>query len=394
MNHHKNWHRIRPDSRLNLDCFTFTSSTTPTMKTQVTLLLTCMLFSRALSLNCQHCISDQCYVSTCYNQCLTMTSTLYTVGSTSPQDVILKLCATKPLCEPWSMNLGQFKMISNAKCCSSDLCNMETLPALHKQVPNGKTCYTCDGDNCLSKMSCEGNEDRCITTSGTHDLRISQNVFSGITSTSTKKTTMTTQISLLLICMLFSKALSLKCHQCVSAFSECNNEEKTCPDQCLTSTTSVYAGVGKMTDVSIKTCGTPAECISGSMNLGVTKVVHSSKCCKTDFCNSETLPALSKQVSNGKKCYTCGSDGCSEIMNCEGNEDRCVSASLQQGSNTVSMKGCMSKSLCGRPDSVSMTGLGTTKMECCEGNLCNGAESFTLNFLLMIVPLLSSILFY
>ncbi|KAK3547195.1 hypothetical protein QTP86_017564, partial [Hemibagrus guttatus] len=286
---------MRPDSRLNLDCFTFTSSTTPTMKTQVTLLLTCMLFSR--------------------------------VGSTSPQDVILKLCATKPLCEPWSMNLGQFKMISNAKCCSSDLCNMETLPALHKQVPNGKTCYTCDGDNCLSKMSCEGNEDRCITTSGTHDLRISQNVFSGITSTSTKKTTMTTQISLLLICMLFSKALSLKCHQCVSAFSECNNEEKTCPDQCLTSTTSVYAGVGKMTDISIKTCGTPAECISGSMNLGVTKVVHSSKCCKTDFCNSETLPALSKQVSNGKKCYTCGSDGCSEIMNCEGNEDRCVSAS-------------------------------------------------------------------
>ncbi|MCI4387803.1 hypothetical protein PGIGA_G00078460 [Pangasianodon gigas] len=206
---------------------------------------------------------------------------------------------------------------------------------------------------------------------------------------------MTSQVTLLLICMLFSKALSLTCHQCLpSPSGPCTNELITCSDQCLSTTTAMYMSGTKVTDINIKTCGVPELCASGSLNLGTVKVTSNSKCCSTNLCNTETLPALPQQAPNGRMCYTCDTNSCSVKVSCEGDEDRCISASVQQGSNTVSMKGCVSKSLCIASASSSVPGLGISKVQCCEGNLCNGAESFTLSFLLMIVPLLSSILFY
>ncbi|XP_026777120.2 urokinase plasminogen activator surface receptor [Pangasianodon hypophthalmus] len=203
---------------------------------------------------------------------------------------------------------------------------------------------------------------------------------------------MSSQVTLLLICMLFSRAMSLKCQQCIATSRTC--EEITCVDQCLTMTTSVYTNGVKGADVNIKTCGVPEMCVRGSMNLGMMKIVNNAKCCKTDLCNTETLPALPQQAPNGRMCYTCDANGCSGKMSCEGDEDRCISASVQQGSNSMSFKGCVSKSLCAGSASASVPGVGLTSVQCCEGNLCNGAESFTLSFLLMIIPLLSSILFY
>ncbi|XP_060793733.1 phospholipase A2 inhibitor and Ly6/PLAUR domain-containing protein-like [Neoarius graeffei] len=206
---------------------------------------------------------------------------------------------------------------------------------------------------------------------------------------------MKSQVTLLLICMLFSKALSLTCHQCVpSASGKCTEEQTTCSDQCLTSTTAVYMSGTKLTDVNIKTCGMPELCATGSMNIGTVKVTSNTKCCSTNLCNSETLPALPKQAPNGRMCYTCDANDCSGTVNCEGNEDRCISASVQQGSNTLSMKGCVSKSFCVGSGSSGIPGIGISRVQCCEGNLCNSAKSITLSFLLMIVPLLSSILFY
>ncbi|XP_027021078.2 urokinase plasminogen activator surface receptor-like [Tachysurus fulvidraco] len=201
------------------------------------------------------------------------------------------------------------------------------------------------------------------------------------------------QVSLLLTCMLFSKALSLNCYQCLSAISECTNEQITCPDQCLAATTSVYLNGAKISESNMKTCGVAEMCISGSMNLGMMKVANNAKCCTTNLCNSETIPAPAKQVPNGKKCYTCDKDGCSATLNCEGNEERCISASVQQASNTIPMKGCVSKSFCDAAKGQSMSGMGVSNFKCCEGNFCNGAEIFTLSFLLMIVPLITSILF-
>ncbi|MCJ8742030.1 hypothetical protein PDJAM_G00077680 [Pangasius djambal] len=49
---------------------------------------------------------------------------------------------------------------------------------------------------------------------------------------------MTSQVTLLLICMLFSRAMSLKCQHCMPTSQTC--EEVTCEDQCLTMTTSMY----------------------------------------------------------------------------------------------------------------------------------------------------------
>ncbi|KAF4078462.1 hypothetical protein AMELA_G00199400 [Ameiurus melas] len=196
------------------------------------------------------------------------------------------------------------------------------------------------------------------------------------------------QVTLLLICMLFSKVLSLTCQQCIPKLSgKCTDEQVTCADQCLTATTSVYRGGVKVSDVNVKTCGTAETCVSGSMNLGAMKIFNNAKCCKTDLCNAETAP---KQAPNGRTCYSCDANSCSETVNCEGSEDRCISASEDK---TMSVKGCVSKSLCVVSES-SMSGIVISNMQCCEGNLCNGAENFTLSFLLMIVPLLSSIFFY
>ncbi|MCJ8742043.1 hypothetical protein PDJAM_G00077700, partial [Pangasius djambal] len=58
------------------------------------------------------------------------------------------------------------KVTNNAKCCSTDLCNSETLQALPKQDPNGRMCYRCDGTSCSGTVSCEGVEDRCLSVSG------------------------------------------------------------------------------------------------------------------------------------------------------------------------------------------------------------------------------------
>ncbi|KAF5904186.1 urokinase plasminogen activator surface receptor-like, partial [Clarias magur] len=120
--------------------------------------------------------------------------------------------------------------------------------------------------------------------------------------------------------------LSLTCMQFIPLTN--SPEEITCADQCLTSTTSIYTSDGSVpTELSVKTCGTPETCVRGSMNVGVMKMIANTKCCKTNKCNTETMPALSRQASNGKMCYTCEDDNCTRTMECEGNEDRCITAS-------------------------------------------------------------------
>ncbi|XP_053096508.1 phospholipase A2 inhibitor gamma subunit B-like isoform X2 [Pangasianodon hypophthalmus] len=238
---------------------------------------------------------------------------------------------------------------------------------------------------------------------------------------------MTSQVTLLLICMLFSRALSLTCLQCLPSVSgTCNNIQTTCPDQCLTLTTSVYSSGTNLSYGKMKTCGMTEMCVSMSMNLGMMKMTYNAKCCSTDLCNSETLPALPQQAPNGRMCYTYAANGYSGKMSCEGNEDRCMTASVRLGSNTLSvLKGCVSKNFCVASGSSGMPEIGLSNVECCEGNLCNtgnssgdssasntgsssgdssasntgsssgdNSASKTLSFLLMIVPLLSSILFY
>ncbi|KAI4879262.1 hypothetical protein NFI96_020804 [Prochilodus magdalenae] len=107
--------------------------------------------------------------------------------------------------------------------------------------------------------------------------------------------------------------------------------------------------------VNAKGCAAAPECISGSMNLGLSKTTINTKCCSTDLCNSEIPPA-------------------------------------NEGGTSVTLKGCVSRSLCTASKS-SVWGkkdLRLTEMSCCKGNLCNSAAGVKLSLLIMLVPLLSS----
>ncbi|XP_062872038.1 phospholipase A2 inhibitor and Ly6/PLAUR domain-containing protein-like [Trichomycterus rosablanca] len=207
---------------------------------------------------------------------------------------------------------------------------------------------------------------------------------------------MKSQVALLLSCLFFNKALALKCNQCTptSPTTSCSPVTPTdCSGtQCASITASVIAA-GVKTDVNVKTCGAPDECATQSLNLGLVKVTSNAKCCSTDLCNTDAPPALI-QSANGKRCYTCDSSDCSKTVNCEGIEDRCITATVEQGGNKIAMKGCVSKNVCDAASGSSLQGIAVTKLTCCEGNLCNGAETFTLSFLILLVPLLSSILLH
>ncbi|KAL7859138.1 hypothetical protein SRHO_G00142850 [Serrasalmus rhombeus] len=200
------------------------------------------------------------------------------------------------------------------------------------------------------------------------------------------------QVTLALICVLFSKALTLKCYECMpELFGHCKETKTDCPDQCDSKTVVVNMG-GIEHEVNIRTCGAAEECDTGSLNLGALKMTVNSKCCSTDLCNSQKVPALPKGSPNGKKCYTCADadKNCLETLSCEGSEDHCLSATVNTAGLKLTMKGCASRSFC-TADSSSMQEAGINgDWSCCEGNLCNSAAGVQLS-LLMLLSSLSTI---
>ncbi|KAK2824884.1 hypothetical protein Q7C36_018811 [Tachysurus vachellii] len=208
------------------------------------------------------------------------------------------------------------------------------------------------------------------------------------------------QVTLLLICMISSGACSLKCYPAVDFdYDTYNYIYANCTDTCARTTTSVdiylvsgVSGLTLMATDDIMDCGAPDTCVNASMNIGVVKIANNTKCCKTNLCNNETLPAMPQQSINGRKCYTCNDVDCFQTLYCEGAEDRCITATVAQGSNIMRMKGCTTNNIC-NTTFFRAHGLILTDVECCEGNFCNSAEIFTLSFLLMFVPLLASVLF-
>ncbi|XP_036448317.1 urokinase plasminogen activator surface receptor-like [Colossoma macropomum] len=201
------------------------------------------------------------------------------------------------------------------------------------------------------------------------------------------------QLTLVLICVLFPKALTLNCYQCIpSASGTCTDTQTTCTDQCGSATAVVTIG-GVQQQVSTKTCLASGLCVSGSLNIGFGTMTFNSQCCSTNLCNSQNVAALSQGSANGNKCYTCINNDCTGTVNCAGTEDRCISATVYYSNSQVTAKGCVSKSLC-TTDTSNLQAVGVTgSVTCCEGNLCNSAEGVKLSLLIMLVPLLSSILF-
>ncbi|XP_053339134.1 uncharacterized protein LOC128510698 [Clarias gariepinus] len=205
---------------------------------------------------------------------------------------------------------------------------------------------------------------------------------------------MKVQLTLLLICMLLSEVQSLLC-QCVSpvGFVQCRHQKEiNCPDQCASLTFFVKQDDLNMTTV-VKTCGAPELCSNNSVNMGGVTASRNAYCCNTTFCNSKTLPVLTQQRANGKMCYTCIGSDCSQTMDCVGEEYYCISQTVNQLGNTLNLKGCANKATCGGSGFLISQGINMVDNQCCKGNLCNAAQSFTLSVILMSIPLVFSILY-
>ncbi|CAM4665169.1 unnamed protein product [Leuciscus chuanchicus] len=89
-------------------------------------------------------------------------------------------------------------------------------------------------------------------------------------------------------------------------------------------------------------------------------------------------------IPNGRKCYYCDGQTCSNTVSCSGTEDRCVKATVTLGSLSAVVKGCATTSICDATFIPDIQGI-----SCCEGNLCNGAQSVTQSFLFLCCSLLS-----
>ncbi|XP_048023143.1 urokinase plasminogen activator surface receptor-like [Megalobrama amblycephala] len=175
------------------------------------------------------------------------------------------------------------------------------------------------------------------------------------------------QISVFLLFILFTAGHSLSCYECKSVTGCADQKLKTCPSgfsQCSSSTAVVQFGYFS-TKVKIKDC--IAACPSGSMNFGFIKLTTS--CCDTDECNVRDARDPSN-IPNGRKCYSCDIQSCSNKLICTGDEDHCITATGTFGGRSMVVKGCASKSVC---DGIQFD-LGVASVSCCEGNLCNSVD--------------------
>ncbi|KAG7469211.1 hypothetical protein MATL_G00126430 [Megalops atlanticus] len=204
-------------------------------------------------------------------------------------------------------------------------------------------------------------------------------------------------ISLLFVCALISKAYPLQCYQCIpTGLGSCMQTQETCPasqTKCGSLTAVVYAGSSKQAEINGKSCAAPAECISGSVNFGISRTTVNTKCCDSNLCNTQNAPALPDASPNGKQCFTCQGTDCTHTLKCLGSEDRCIKTSVKSDGQTVTVKGCASQTACAGNINAQF-GNTAVGMSCCEGDLCNNARRIGQSVSLLLVSLASIILFH
>ncbi|XP_061075172.1 phospholipase A2 inhibitor and Ly6/PLAUR domain-containing protein-like [Conger conger] len=199
-------------------------------------------------------------------------------------------------------------------------------------------------------------------------------------------------VTIALTCALFSKAYPLDCFECAATGTgPCLQTTRTCQasqTKCTSYTTAVTL-VGIQTTTKVKSCTTPDQCFSGSVNSGISMTTVNTQCCESNRCNDQEPPALPESSTNGKKCFTCAASGdCTSTLECKGSEDRCFTFTAPAIGKT---KGCTSQSFCSAPiPQLEVIG----NLNCCEGNLCNNALHIGQTILfLLLVPLASFFLF-
>ncbi|KAI7795820.1 putative urokinase plasminogen activator surface receptor-like [Triplophysa rosa] len=197
----------------------------------------------------------------------------------------------------------------------------------------------------------------------------------------------------ILLFTLFAGGHSLKCYQCANGTSSCVGAETKCSalfTACASAT--VVASAGNNVVISkVKSCNSPLSCGNGSINFGIARATVSMQCCTTDLCNTQDVPASNTTDVNGKQCYYCDANSCSNKLKCLGTEDYCIKAKANIDPLPGTVKGCVSKSIC---DITSLVPDGYVDISCCQGDLCNSAKSITLNLLLLSWPFFFYTLFH
>ncbi|XP_067280607.1 ly6/PLAUR domain-containing protein 5-like isoform X2 [Pseudorasbora parva] len=220
------------------------------------------------------------------------------------------------------------------------------------------------------------------------------------------------QLSVFLLFILLTAGHSLRCYQCLSHTGSCEDPEvTTCPDfsKCFSSVTVAQLYGSPPTTVKFKACVPSAGCLSSSLSSEDVSYF----CCNTDLCNAKdaalsgesspgifnmsnilSYPSLSNNPNppnpNGKRCYSCIGQSCLNIMDCSGSQDRCFKGTVAHNGQAIAISSCATKEVCDAATSVGNFG----SFSCCEGNLCNGAQSVTQSFLFLCGSLLSYFLLH
>ncbi|XP_056587855.1 urokinase plasminogen activator surface receptor-like [Triplophysa dalaica] len=196
-----------------------------------------------------------------------------------------------------------------------------------------------------------------------------------------------------LLFSLFAGGHSLQCNECTNTTGPCVGEAKTCSvllTACASATVVKPNGTNVVT-TQVKSCNSPLNCVNGSVNFGIERATISMKCCNTNLCNTQDVPDSNTIIHNGKQCYYCDANNCSNKLKCLGTEDYCIKAKANNDSLPATVKGCVSKSLC---DITSLVPEGYVDISCCQGDLCNSAKSINLNLLLLSWPFFFYTLFH
>ncbi|XP_077093878.1 uncharacterized protein LOC143745962 isoform X2 [Siphateles boraxobius] len=155
------------------------------------------------------------------------------------------------------------------------------------------------------------------------------------------------------------------CYECDGLGNYCPKKLVMCPSgisKCMSST--IVMDIGGIV-LKKKKNGCSNNCQKGSMNFGLTK--SSISCCDTNFCNAEDAPDPRFKAPNGRTCYYCDGQSCTNTVSCSGTEDSCITATVTNSGTPTLLKGCITKSFCGLLKCSFIQDL-----SCCEGNLCNG----------------------
>ncbi|XP_028299416.1 extracellular matrix protein A-like [Gouania willdenowi] len=379
------------------------------MKALLSVTLLGILAFSAEGLQCLNCTDSTCSTTesvTCSTETMCITASILDISAldSSSELRLFKGCASSSLCsstgsKTFSVSLGHNRRLTSAECCDMDNCNSQTLPSpTSPQSENGLRCFFCYAGRCDVSIDCQGEENRCFQGNdmvgnpirGCASANVCQparingklpffedlgELQGGTTCCDTNDCNDGTP-----------QAEGLQCLSCTD--STCSTVESvTCSTEtmCITASSIFENRTVPSTELSFfKGCASSSLCSSTgpktfSVDLGLSGRFISAECCDTHNCNSQTLPSPTPpQSTNGLQCFFCGFGQCHIIVDCQGEEDRCIQGNGISGNP---IRGCASANVCqpaqidrGLPffEHLAELTCGTT---CCDTDLCNNGTT-------------------